>query len=234
MDFMVWNKERYQNILDYFNSKRDLKYLDFNKKIVNSNYPMIGVRTGDVKQLAKKVSKTDINSFLECKGNKYYEEILLEGFVICNIKDLELALYHLHNYLDKIDSWALCDSFASAFKIVSKNKDLVFEEIKKYVESDKEFTVRMGIVLLLNYYIEDKYIDNIFSIIDGIDREEYYIKMAISWLLSMCYIKYKDKTLHYLDNCKVSDFIYNKTISKICDSYQVDKSDKEVLKKMRR
>jgi hypothetical protein len=58
--------------------------------------------------------------------------------------------------------------------------------------------------------------------------------MAIAWLLSICYIKYPKETSKYLDNTKIDDFTYNKTISKICDSYRIDKETKEKLKKKRR
>ena len=58
--------------------------------------------------------------------------------------------------------------------------------------------------------------------------------MANAWLISICYIKYPDKTNKYLRNNNLDDFTYNKAISKICDSYRVDKKDKEILKKLKR
>lgn len=230
----TWDKENYKVVLEYFNEKKDLKYLNFNKKIVNSNYPMLGVRTPDIKALVKDIKKTDIISFLECKTNNYYEEVLLEAYVIGEIQDLKTAYYYFSKYLDKIDSWSLCDMAASSMKIVAKNKDFFLERIKEYLVSDKEFVVRMGIVLLLNYYIDEDYLDEIFDLIDNLEREEYYIKMAISWLLSICYIKYREKTEEYLKVTKIDNFTYNKTISKICDSYRVDNTIKERLRGMRR
>lgn len=230
----TWDKKNYKIVLDYFNEKKDLKYLSFNKKIVNSNYQMIGVRTPDIRALAKDIKRTDIISFLECKTSNYYEEILLEAYVIGEIKDLETSYYYFTKYLDKIDSWALCDMAASAMKIVAKNKDFFFEKIKEYLVSDKEFVVRMGIVLFLNYYVDENYLQEIFDLIDNLEREEYYIKMAISWLLSICYIKYREKTEQYLKVAKIDKFTYNKTISKICDSYRVDNATKERLRGMRR
>ena len=57
--------------------------------------------------------------------------------------------------------------------------------------------------------------------------------MATSWLLSICYIKQKDKTIIYLKNNNLDTFTIKKTISKICESYRVTKEEKENLKKVR-
>ena len=57
--------------------------------------------------------------------------------------------------------------------------------------------------------------------------------MAIAWLMSISYIKYKEKTLIYLVNIQ-DDFIYNKTISKIIDSRLINKDEKDFLKTLKR
>ena len=86
---------------------------------------------------------------------------------------------------------------------------------------------------MLNYYIEDKYIDKIFKLCENYP-DEYYVKMSIAWLISMCYIKYKNKTIQYLNNCKLDIWTYNKTIQKIIESNRVSKEEKEILKKMKK
>ena len=231
---MIWDKQKYNKIKDYFFRNSEKKYLEFNKKICNSNYPMIGVRTNYIKRVAKEVAKTDVLSFFLVNENKYYEEVLLEGFVISNIKDFDVVMQYFNKYLDKVDCWAICDMLCSSMKIVKKHKEFYLLRIEEYLKSEKQYIVRVGIVLLLQYYIEDKYLNKIFEITDSLNREEYYIKMAVSWLLSICYIKYQKETETYLKKCKLDSFTYNKTISKICDSYRVNKVDKERLKKTRR
>ena len=107
-------------------------------------------------------------------------------------------------------------------------------EILNYIDSNNPFQIRIGIVLLLDFYINDKYIDKIFDIVDNIHNDNYYVRMANAWTLSICYIKYKEKTYNYLLNNNLDKFTFNKTISKICDSKRVDIKDKEKLKKIRR
>lgn len=89
-------------------------------------------------------------------------------------------------------------------------------------------------VLLLNYYINDKYIDLILKIANNINSEEYYVKMANAWLISICYIKYPNKTKIFLNNTKIDKWTYNKSISKICDSKRISDKEKIVLKKLRK
>ena len=233
-DNQIWTDSNYESVFDSLKQKSNLKYLEFSKKIINTKYKMLGVSIPEIKTIFKTIKKTDLESFLILPKNNYYEEILLESFVLGSIKDIKIFEKHFNKYINKIDCWSLCDTACSNFKIVKQNRKYFLRIIKKLITSKKEYKVRVGVVLLLDYYIDDQYIDEIFNIVDSINREEYYINMAIAWLLSICYIKQKDKTLSYLKKAKINDFTYNKTISKICDSKQVGKEEKEFLKKPKR
>lgn len=217
-------------LIKILKENEDIEYKKFSERIIDTNYPIIGVRTPILKKLAKSMS-LDI---LELNNEKYYEEVLLKLFVISNIKDKEEYDKYFNKYIYKIDCWSLCDSFVTASKIIKKNKEHYFNVVEELLKDDYLFAVRVGLVILLNYYVEEEYLSKIFDLVDNINREEYYIKMAIAWLLSICYIKYPRETSKYLDNTKIDDFTYNKTISKICDSYRIDKETKQELKKKRR
>lgn len=210
--------------------KQDLKYQEFSKRIIDSKYEIIGIRMPELKKMSKEVS-TDI---LELDNEKYYEEVMVKLLVITKLNDVEKYDHYFNKYIYKIDCWSLCDSFVAGSKIIKKNKEHYFKVVEKLLKEKYQFSVRVGLVILLNYYVEEKYLSKIFKLVDNIKREEYYIKMAIAWLISICYINYPNETYKYLDNNKLDDFTYNKTISKICDSYRVDKQTKEELKKKRR
>ncbi len=213
---------------------KDLKYKEFNSKIISTKYPMIGVKTPILKRIAKEISKKDYKTFLKNKNTDYYETVLIEGFVISNIKDLKEMLIYFDKFIKKIDNWAICDMTVSSMKIVKKNKDIFKAKIKEYLNSKEEFTVRVGIILLLDYYIEEEYLDEVFSLIDNIKREEYYINMAIAWLISIALIKYKDKTLKYLKVCNLDDFTYNKALQKARESTRISKKDKVYYQSLKR
>lgn len=229
-----WSLKDYQLLQNNLYENRDQKYRDFSKKLIFTEYAIIGVRTPILKKIAKEIAKTDILSYFKVSSDTSYEEILLQAFVISSIQDVSLAVQYFNLYIQKIDNWALCDSAVASLKIVKENKELFYLEIEKYLISENLFIVRVGLVLLLNYYIEDDYSDKIFYMIENLKREEYYINMAVAWLLSMCYIRFTKETLSYLKGSSLDLFAYNKTISKICDSYQVNSIEKEKLKKLRK
>ena len=217
-------------LIKLLKENKDLEYKKFSEKIIDTKYPIIGVRT----PILKKISKSISLDILKDDNEKYYEEVLVKLFIISNIKDREEYDKYFNKYIYKIDCWSLCDSFVTASKIIKNNKEHYFKVVEKLLKEDYEFAVRVGLVILLNYYVEEDYLSNIFRFVDSIKREEYYIKMAIAWLLSICYIKYPKETEKYLDKSKIDNFTYNKTISKICDSYRVDKETKIYLRKKRR
>ena len=92
----------------------------------------------------------------------------------------------------------------------------------------------MCFVFLLDYYVEDGYIDDIFIICDKYNTGDYYVQMAVAWLISVCFIKYKDKTINYIRNNELDDFTHNKSIQKIKESLRVSKDDKLLVDKLKR
>lgn len=232
---LVWDKNKYQDYTKYLNNyKEDKKFIDFNKKLIFTKYEILGIKVPNMRKIAKEISKTNIISFLNNVENNTYEEVMIEGLVISYIKEVDLCVKYFNKFINKIDNWAICDTCISSMKIVNKNKELFLKQIKKYIESKNEYVVRVGVVLLLNYYIEDSYIDLVFDIIDSINREDYYINMAIAWLVSVCFVKYRNKTFKYLNDNKLNRFTYNKSIQKIIESYRVSLEDKEILRSMKR
>jgi len=223
----------YQEFINSLKINQDLKYRDFHKKLTFTKYEIIGVRVPILRKLAKDICKYDYKNFLSNVGSSYYEEIFVEGLVISSLEENELFLY-LSKFVDKIDNWAICDSFCSSLKIVKQNPNKYFEYFKDYLNSNSEFKIRVALVIFLNFYINEEYLNEIFSLIDKIKLDKYYVNMAIAWLLAESFIKYPEATKKYLNETKINDFTFNKTISKICDSYRVCKDEKILLKKLRR
>lgn len=230
----IWTKESYKEFIDKFVLLSDIKYLEFNKKITFTKYEMIGIRVPTIREIAKDIKKTDIYSFLELCERKYFEEILLEGIVISFIREYQTFLKYLRKFLPYIDNWAICDLCISSMKIIEKNQDEFESFVKELLNSREEYYVRVGVVALMNYYLIESKLDKVFSYIDNIKRDEYYIEMAIAWLLSISFIKYPTATEKYLSNNNLSDDILNKTIQKIRDSKQVDLMIKDEVLKYKR
>lgn len=233
MDFsnIKWNKQTYKAFLKYLKTQADLKYKAFQSKLLkNEKIKVLGINVPKLKQISKQISKTDFLKFLNYNTHTYYEENMIHGLILGYIKN-----DNIFNLIDKfipyIDNWAVCDTTCTNLKIF-KNINII--KIEKYLKSANPWSVRFGLVLLLNYYIEKDNLTYIYNTCNSLKEGSYYVEMAVAWLLSYCYIKYPENTLKYLKNNNLNDFTFNKTIDKICESFRVSKEEKLKLKKLKR
>ena len=214
---------------------QDLKYKKFHSSLCPNVDNIIGVQVPKLRELAKELSKGEFRKYLELDDITFYEEKVIQGVLIGISKlSIEETKTYLEKFIPKIDSWAVCDVVCSSLKIANKYQDEMWEFLEKYINSTEEFEIRFAIVMYLDYYLNDKYIDKVIENIKKVKSDKYYVQMAIAWLLSIGYIKQKEKTLEYLINNNLDDFTYNKALQKIIESYRVSKDEKEIIRNMKR
>lgn len=230
---LVWDKKSYKEYLNYLKSLADTEdYRNFNLKLIPTKDKMIGIRTPKLKQIAKEIVKTNYISFLDNIGDTYYEEKLVEGFVIGYIETKEIFDKYFINFVKKIDNWATCDMVVSSCRIMKKDKSY-YQFAGQLLKEKDEFSVRVGLIIILDHFVDSEHIIDILNKIDRIKSKYYYINMANAWLLSVCFVKYRDITLNYLQQSNLDKFTYNKAIQKIIESNRVSTSDKEMLRQMK-
>ena len=226
-----------KEIIEQIKNISDEKYREFHKSICPGVDQIIGVRIPKLRNYAKELlKKYKCQDLLKILKDEYYEEIMLKGMLIgLNQKEnIEETIKRIKKFVPEINNWAICDTFCAGLKTTKKNKEKIWEIIKKYLESKQEFEIRFAVVMILDYYIEEKYLKEIYKICDKIKHEGYYVKMAVAWCLSICLIKYYDQTIEYLNNCHLDDFTYQKSIQKAIESYRITKEQKEELRKMKK
>lgn len=213
----------------------DEKYRKFSSSLLPNIKNIIGVRLPELRKLAKAIAKEDWREFLKTADSEYFEEIMLQGMVIGYSKaDIEEMLSYAAELIPKINNWSVCDSFCNGLKITENNMERVLEFLQPYLFSMKEYEVRFGVVMLLDFYINEEYIDKVLKLLDSIKHKAYYAEMAVAWAVSMCYIKFPQKTFKYLKRSNLDDFTYNKARQKITESLKVDKETKAVIREMKR
>ena len=221
-----------QDIREKLFELQDKKYQEFHSKLCPNVEDIIGVRIPILRRLAKQIAKENPKEFLE-KTPKYYEERMLQGFVIGYMKaELKEKLDYLDRFVPMIDNWAVCDCCVSTYKFTNKYPKEMWKYIQKYLSSHREFELRFAIIMIMDYYLTREYIDQ--AIYDSIQNEGYYVKMGVAWALSMAYVKFPEKTMRLLQNNHLDDFTYNKALQKMIESYQIDKETKQRLKEMKR
>lgn len=224
------------NISNYLLSVADDDYKKFSSSLIPNIDNVLGVRLPVLRKIAKEIYESGSwHDFLKQTNPEFMEETMLQGMVIGLIKENpEKILNYVKDFIPKINNWSVCDSFCAGLKFTKKNKELVWQFIQPYFKSDKEFEVRFAYVMLLTYFVEKDYIDDVLICIDEFKNKEYYAQMAAAWTLSICYIKFPDKTYEYLKNSNLDNWTFNKSIQKICESLKVSQQTKELLRKLKR
>lgn len=226
-------KNNYDEFIIYLKQQSDKKYQEFSKNL-GINEKIIGIKMPILKKIALDIYKQNYKEFIKYNKHEYYEEIILHGLVLGKVKDYDEAIIEFNKILPFINSWATCDTTVCNFKIISKNLDKTYPLVLSYLYDDSPWIRRVGVVILLNYYVCDKYIDDIIIDITKIKLDDYYVKMAVAWLIQVAYIKYPIKMIDFLRFDTIDDWTHNKAIQKIRESLKVSPIEKEKLNLLKR
>lgn len=214
----------------------DKKYQEFHSKLCPGINNILGVRVPILRKYAREFLKNFKNMTYRDLDNEFYEEIMLQGMLIGmeSKNKVEENKEALKWFIPKIDNWAVCDICISGLKFIGKNPKDYWEFIKDYAMKKNEFEKRFAYVAMLDYYLNDDYIDEVLEILVNESSEDYYVYMAVAWALSVALVKYYDKTLGVMINSRLNVITYNKAIQKACESYRITKEQKEELKKLKK
>ena len=216
-------------------SLQDKKYMKFLSKLT-PNVPedtIIGVRIPEIRKLAKKLVKNNkYEDFLKELPHKYYDENLLHGAIISESKDFKNSIELLDNFLPFIDNWAVCDTISP--KIFKKHKKELIEKIKEWFQSDKTYTCRFGVEMLMTHFLDEDFKKEYLEMVANIHSEKYYVKMVVAWFFATALAKQWNYAVIYLENNKLDVWVHNKTIQKARESLRISLEKKEYLKKLKR
>lgn len=224
-------------------ANQDIKYQAFQSKLIPNVDPdsVIGVRTPVLRKLAKELIKQyglsgknledSLDLFLSDLPHKYFEENQLHAFILSEMKDFTQVIELVEEFLPFVDNWATCDQMS--IKIFKKHKQELLPYLKRWIESEQTYTIRFGIVTLMNQYLDDDFKPDYLKWIGEIDSEEYYVNMARAWFFATALAKQYDATLPFFEERKLDKWTHNKSIQKAIESYRVSKEQKDYLKTLR-
>lgn len=224
----------YPDFLQYLHSLSEEPFARFQRRLIPGE-TILGVRTPQLRAAAKQIAKGDWRRFLDEERGGTLEEVIVQGLVIGFAKmDYDEALRRAAAFVPKIKSWASCDICGSSFRFLKKNRERSFGFLCGYLGDPGEFAVRFGVILLMDYFTDEEYIDRVFAALDEVRHEGYYVKMEEAWAVSVCYVKDPQRTLRYLEGCRLDDWTYNKALQKITESNRVDAAAKAAIRAMKR
>lgn len=223
------------NVIDELLKSKDLKYKTFQSKLIpniDSN-TIIGVRTPELKIIAKNLYKNnDCELFLNSLPHNYYEENIIHGLVISEIKDYDLCINYIDKFLPYIDNWAVCDQTNP--KVFKKHKKEVMVKINEWIKSNEVYKIRFGVKTLMNYFLDDDFNKDYLKLPLIIKNDDYYIKMMIAWFYATALAKQYDETIKIIESNVLDIFIQNKTIQKAIESFRVTDEHKKYLRTLKR
>lgn len=215
---------------------QDTQYADFSAKLVPTlpRESFIGIRSPNYKLILKELKTLPLdvtNDFLKELPHQYHEENCLHIALINKTKNYDECLAALENFLPYINSWAVSDGLNPPS--LKKNKQLLLPKLEQWIRAEAPFTKRVGMLLLMKYFLDDDYKPEYLELPASIRSDEYYVNMMTAWLFAEALVKQWDTALPFIQNKKLAPWTHNKAIQKACESFRVSDEHKEYLKTLR-
>ena len=210
-------------------------YAAFNRRIVNTKMPVIGVRVPDLRRLARELapdmSAADISELLTAQ-NESFDYVLLCGLLITHARlDDQMAIDLTKQYLPHVDSWAHIDIF------VEKKRRFAGEMWRDFalecLQSEAEFTVRYGVISLMTNFLDESHIDQVFAALRNVTHDGYYVKMAMAWLYATAAVQFFELTLAELENERIDTWTRNKAYQKMRESRRFTPEQQRIIRQQK-
>ncbi|HBT65331.1 MAG TPA: DNA alkylation repair protein [Ruminococcaceae bacterium] len=212
---------------------QDLKYRDFQCRLMPTvdSETVIGVRTPELRKLAREYAKNPDIDFLKTLPHRYYEENNLHGFLIETIRDYDGVISALDAFLPYVNNWATCDLMRP--KVFKKHLPELLEKIREWLQSDHTYTIRFGIKMLMCFYLDEQFKPEYLALVAGVKSQEYYVNMMIAWYFATALAKQYDTALPYIQLGCLGAWTHNKTIQKAIESYRITDQQKVFLRTLK-
>ena len=86
----------------------------------------------------------------------------------------------------------------------------------------------------MHYYVEEKYAETIYAIVERCDTSLYYVHMAAAWLIAEMLVKHYESAVGFLSEHSLDRKTHNKAIQKACESFRLSSDRKNYLKGIKR
>ena len=213
---------------------QDVQYRDFQSKLIpttDKNF-FIGVRTPALRALAKQLCKReDVGAFLGDLPHSYFDENQLHAFIISEMRDYEACLREVQRFLPFVDNWATCDQMSP--KVFKKHRPELLEPIWDWLKSEHTFTVRFGVGMLMEHFLDDAFDPAYPAAVAAIRSEEYYVRMMVAWYFATALAKQYDAALPFLKERRLDPWTHNKTIQKAIESFRISPETKAYLRTLK-
>ena len=213
---------------------QDAGYRDFHAALMPTvdKTLVIGVRMPALRALAKELKGTELAAdFMAALPHTYYEENNRHAALIGHIRDFDACIAAVERFLPYVDNWATCDMMNP--KALTKDKAALLEHIRLWLQSGHTYTVRFGMEMLMNHFLEEDFREEYLALVASVQSEEYYVRMMQAWYFATALAKQYEAAVTYLEQRRLGAWVHNKTIQKARESFRVSQEQKEYLKSLK-
>ncbi len=254
-----------QEIREQLQILAEKEYREFSAALVPGEEMMLGVRLPKLREIAKQLAKGNWKEQLETE-DVYFEELMLRGMMIgygtLKMQPQE-ALIYIREFVPFVKNWSVCDSVFMKMDILKKDKDLTWEFLLPYMDSGREFEVRVALIIMMAHLlrcdVNGKKISRLRNVtlsdLEGIEEEKkragkylgmilkkmnrsfsegYYAHMAAAWLVAECFCCFPATTNCFLKTCQLDDVTYNKALQKIVESKIPEEDVKAYIRSLKK
>ena len=208
---------------------RDEKYAAFHRSLLPTaeGGSIIGVRMPDLRRLSKQLAAQEAASLLASLPHRYYEEYVLHGLLINDMRDLDQAMAALDGFLPYVDNWALCDLLKP--RVPKKELPRLMERMPSWLASPRVYTKRFGLSALMNYFLIPPWTEQALALAASVPTDEYYVEMMTAWLFATALAKDWEAAVPYIERQALPPWTHNKAIQKARESRRISPQQKEYL-----
>ena len=206
----------------------------------------------------------DVEIFLDELPHKYFDENQLHVFILSEMKDFDICIKRVNEFLPYVNNWATCDQLSP--KCFKMNKEVLLKHINKWIKSKKPYFIRFAIEMLMSHFLDADFDEKYLKMVSDvkfasrvtrqkkklqsinsktnrsdsekisvdINPDKYYVEMMRAWYFATALAKQYDATLPYIKNGTLEEWTHNKTIQKACESFRVCETHKKELKKYKK
>ena len=213
---------------------RDDSYREFQSRLIPTVDPerVIGVRTPELRRFARILAKQDdISDYLDALPHRYFDENQLHAFIVSEMRDYPQCIAEVERFLPFVDNWATCDQMSP--KVFKKHRKELLERIRDWLRSAHTYTVRFGIGMLMEHFLDSDFSTDYPVMVAGIRSGEYYVNMMTAWYFATALAKQYESVLPFLEDRRLDAWTHNKAIQKAVESFRVTDEQKAYLKTLR-
>ena len=218
-------------IIEQLKAMSDPAYAEFQRKLIPTAAPetIIGVRTPDLRKLAKELIKNgEAEAFVNQLPHGYFDENQLHAFILSEDRDFVRCLNRVSVFLPYVDNWATCDQMSP--KVFKKHAQELLPVIDQWLHDRHAYTVRFAVGMLMEHFLDANFDPAYLEWVSELRSGEYYVNMMIAWYFATALAKQYEAVLPYIRDHRLSPWTHNKAIQKAAESFRVPPERKAELK----